>query len=337
MHHAIALATSLNCPLIAMCSGDKTSTDAVSMLAVERKVEVLAVDVDSLPAGLLPRFKTSALLARTKFDWHSDISRKRNLGLVIAQVAGWERIVFLDDDIEVPDPADLRRAAALTDNYAAAGLSIGGYPDNSVVCRAYREAEGAQEAFVGGGALAVHTKSRSSFFPDIYNEDWFFLLGDKKLRPTAVIGAAFQTASDPFEFDERARLEEFGDVLAEGLFWLLDDKRSLTDADTAYWSRYLLKRSNFILETMEMVRRFEDDAERKAKKLSSLTAALERSKLISPERCENYLQAWRTDRSTWRRHLGTLQPNRKRHRCKDDLRAVVTDLGLGLCSRYLRR
>lgn len=335
MKHAISLAASLGSVLVALCSKTYTSANRVATRAAAAGVEVLAVDVDHLPPGLLPRFKTCAQLEKTRFGRRSDISLKRNLGLLIARVADWDRIVFLDDDIEVPDPLDLRRAAALTDDYAGAGLKIGGYPDNSVVCHAYREAGGAQDMFVGGGALAVHTRSTTSFFPNIYNEDWFFLLGDVKLRPTAVTGVAIQKPYDPFDLDERARMEELGDVLAEGLFWLLDDGRPLQDANAAYWDQYLSKRRSFILETSDMVRQTETDAERRARKLSSLTAAWGRSQYIRPEWCEDYVNAWRADRKFWQHHLEQIQPSRKQNYCKGDLGKVVARLGLALQSTHL--
>lgn len=335
MLHAITLAAKLDCALVALCSGKYTTADAVSKLAAPHGIEVLSVDVDKLPVGLLPEFKTTVQLENTRCCQRTDISLKRNLGLLIARVAGWERIVFLDDDIEVPDPHDLRRAAALTDHHAGCGLIVQGFPDNSVVCHAYREAGGAQDSFVGGGALAVHTRNMSSFFPKIYNEDWFYLLGGEKLRPTAATGIAIQKHYDPFAQDTRARSEELGDLLAEGLFWVLDESRSLRDADLAYWSRYLEIRNNFILETMEMVRRSDVPAERKPRMLSSLTAARGRSQYIRAEWCEEYVRNWRIDRQIWRQHLERIQPSRRQNYCKGDLDKVVAHLGLMHTSTYL--
>ncbi len=139
----------------------------------------------------------------------------------------------------MPEPLDLRDAAGLTSYYAGVGLSINGMPDNSVVCHAYREAGGQQDMFVGGGALAVAVNSTTSFFPNIYNEDWFFLLDEDGLRSTTSTGAAVQKQYDPFARDYRARMEELGDCLAEGLFWLLDTGRSIKDADLAHWQDFL--------------------------------------------------------------------------------------------------
>ena len=159
--------------------------------------------------------------------------------LVLSHMLRWKRVVFLDDDIHVPDPDDLSRAVSLLDTHTAVGLGIGGFPDNSVVCHAFREAGGWQDTFIGGGALAVEVKRNRSFFPNVYNEDWFFVLdAGKGLQSVATVGEVLQDPYDPY-CPERARAEEFGDVLAEGTFWLLDQGRSASDGDLAHWRDFL--------------------------------------------------------------------------------------------------
>ena len=149
--------------------------------------------------------ETSRLLAGTIFERRTDVSTKRNLALVLSHLLRWKRVVFLDDDIRVPDPADLRRAVSLLDTHTAVGLGIGGFPDNSMVCHAFREAGGSQETFIGAGALAVDVKRNRSFFPNIYNEDWFFVLdAGKRLQQVATVGQVIQDPYDPYR-PERAR------------------------------------------------------------------------------------------------------------------------------------
>ena len=75
-------------------------------------VDLIAIDVPE-PAQLrLPELETSRLLAGSVFEQRTDLSAKRNLGLMLSHMLGWERVVFLDDDIPVPDPDDLRRPPA---------------------------------------------------------------------------------------------------------------------------------------------------------------------------------------------------------------------------------
>jgi hypothetical protein len=227
-------------------------------------------------------------------------------------MVGWSRVLFLDDDITGLDPDDMRRASGLLGTYNAVGLRVGGCPDNSVVCHAYRAAGGRQQSFVGGGALVVQVQRCNSFFPEIYNDDWFFLLdGDKWLQPTAVTGEVFQDPYDPYRTPDRARAEEFGDFLAEGLFWLLDQDQSIRDATPEYWSRYRVIRGRFIEDVLGMVRDSELDVYEKARRIAALKGALGRLALVTPDLCGDYLQAWIADRKAWYRHMELLPTRRQ--------------------------
>ncbi|HEV7649274.1 MAG TPA: hypothetical protein VGP26_14050 [Actinophytocola sp.] len=336
VRHALDLAAELRCMLVVLCS-KWSSADAVSALATEYDVDLIAVDVDGIDEGVLPRFETSQLLGHTGFDTHADTSLKRNLGLLIANAVGWQRVVFLDDDIEIPAPRDLRLAAGLTDAYAGVGLSLVGYPDNSVVCHAYREAGGDQDTFVGGGALAVGALSMTSFFPAIYNEDWFYLMGgDGALQPTSSVGTAVQRPYDPFADERRARREELGDCLAEGLFWLFDNGRSAEDADARFWQQFLRRRADFITDIVGMVQRTCDDPDRRIRMLASLRAARARCLTIEPALCVRYLDAWHADRITWRNHLKANQFADLAPGDELDAEKVVVSLGLAHSTDVVR-
>lgn len=310
LRNTIAVARELGCTLVALCSG-RSHAREVERLARNAAVKVVAVDTGPVLAGALPRFATTEMLRCTKFNRRTDTSSKRNLGLVLAAVAGWKRIVFLDDDISVPVPGHLRDAAGLLAQHATVGLTNGGFPDNSVVCHAYRESGGPQETFIGGGALAVAANSFSAFFPSIYNEDWFFLLDDDRLRPSAVTkGVAVQSPYDPYSDVRRARSEELGDCLAEGIFALLDVGDRIQDATARYWRDFLTRRRLFIDEVIGGVRAMDTDPAKRALMIEALKAARGRSWRIEPELCVQYLRAWQADRDTWRRFLDGRGPEK---------------------------
>jgi hypothetical protein len=296
LDHAIRLAETLGCALLVLCSGEAWARSVVARAPGYERV--IAIDVAGLH-DLLPAFGTSRLTAGTVFHRPTDTSFKRNLGLLIARVAGWQRIVFLDDDIAVVRATDLAGAAGLVGRYDAVGLANVGFPDNSVVCHALRMTGGRQGAFVGGGALAVSPYRRFSFFPTIYNEDWFFLLNRSRIGLVSMYGTAVQKEFDPFESPERAATEEFGDCLAEGIYWLLDNGRRISDADLTHWRTFLDRRQRLIDSiTMQVIRSAQATLP-KAGMLASLAAARERRAHITPGLCADYLQAWQRDRRLW--------------------------------------
>ena len=293
----------LGCPLVTLHSRKWTSAHAANAYLSE-SIDLIAIDIPE-PADLrLPALATSQLLAGTVFEQRSDLSTKRNLGLVLSHMLGWKRVVFLDDDIRVPDPGDLSKAVSLLDTHAAVGLGIGGFPDNSMVCHAFRAGGGDQETFIGGGALAVEVERNRSFFPNVYNEDWFYMLdADKGLQSVATVGQVLQYPYDPYR-PERARMEEFGDVLAEGSYWLLDQGKFVSDGDFAHWRDFLVKRKKFIERVLAMVERSASiEPSERARMAEALRAALGRLALITPQLCVAYLQAWVADQERWQRYI----------------------------------
>jgi len=305
---AARLSVALGCPLVTLHSGRWTSAaEAVRRLPPD--VDLIAIDVPDRALLRLPGWATSGLLDGTVFARRTDLSTKRNLALMLSRLVGWDRILFLDDDITQLDPADMRRASGLLSEKNAVGLHVTGFPDHSVVCHAYRQAGGEQEAFIGGGAMAVAAGRSNAFFPDIYNDDWFFLLGeDGGLQPAGVTGKVRQFPYDPFRNEDRARAEELGDVLAEGIFWLLDQGRSLTGADEEYWASYIAKRRQFILRVLEMVKNDRDlHPEDRQRRITALShGSLFRLDAIKPDLCAAYLRAWTEDRKRWEYHLEQL-------------------------------
>jgi hypothetical protein len=302
---AVSLAARLHCQLVFLCSRWAQAGQAIE---VARRGGVRAVAVDLGRVRGMPAFKTTELLAGTRFEHKTDISVKRNVGLALARMVGWSTVLFLDDDIQVGEATHIREAAALTAKFAAVGLANTGYPDNSVVCHAYRRVGGAQGQFVGGGAMVVNGRGTPSFFPTIYNEDWFYLLNDAGwLSPVAVTGEVDQKAYDPFRTPDRARGEEFGDCLAEGVFALLDDGKRVRDAvSEQYWHHYLGIRRQLINDVLDKLPSagLEPGEERRIRE--AVRGAKGRSEHITPRLCVEYLDALHGDRKRWQSYLRRL-------------------------------
>ena len=315
LREAAAAALYLDCPLVTLHSRKWTSAHAATSY-LGGSVDLIAIDLPD-PAHLrLPELETSRVLAGTMFEQRSDLSTKRNLALMLSHMLGWDRVVFLDDDIQVPDPGDLSKAAGLLDTHTAVGLGIGGFPDNSVVCHAFRKVGGKQDTFIGGGALAVEVTRNRSFFPKIYNDDWFYVLdAGKRLQSVATVGQVIQQPYDPYRATNRARAEELGDVLAEGTFWLLDQGKAASDGDLAHWGDFLERRKKFTEQVLRLVERSVTiESGERARMVEALKAALGRRACITPEQCVAYLQAWVADQERWQRHIQRIQRQPERER-----------------------
>jgi hypothetical protein len=190
-------------------------------------------------------------------------------------------------------------------------MIVRNFPDNSVVCHARRDAGLPQDVFLTGAVLGVHCNSLPlSFFPDIYNEDWFFFAREAASRELRGVGEASQLTYNPYARPARARREEFGDLLAEGLFALMGQahpgvrfRAHVRAADAAYWSRFIEVRQQVIAETVtllsEVLERKGDNG-RGSAALASLGAAQHQlDHVITADDCVNFVDAWQDDLEDW--------------------------------------
>jgi hypothetical protein len=301
LRHVMRLARHLDTRLVVLCSGRARAAEVIAQ-AAEIGTRAWAVDLPSERPEFIDDFETTRIQRKVLGADQRDIAMKRNLGLLLGRSLRWRRIMFIDDDIKVTDADHLRRAAALSDSYDVVGLKNHGYPDNSVVCHALRLIGDSQDTFVGAGAMVVQPHRIDSFFPEIYNEDWLFMLAGNRLVSVAALGRVIQGAYDPFADPSRARREEFGDCLAEGLFSRLDQKEPIEGADKEFWTEFLVDRQLLIERINAEVQRMPwgSDRERMG---ASLDASMQSHSTISPTDCVEYLQAWERDRSLWRARL----------------------------------
>jgi len=309
---SMQLARETGIQLIVICSKLVRSPEVIRM-AEDIGIKAYALD---LPAGgPIPRdiaFDTSEdeELAAASSAATRDLSTKRNLGLVLARMLGWERLMFLDDDIYGLSKQDVDALAAGLGDHNVSVLIPDEFPDNSVVCHARRLGGGVQGKFASAGGMGVRCdRDDLAFFPNIYNEDWFFFSKEAALRKIAQVGRSKQRPYDPYADPDRAVKEEFGDLLAEGLYARLDHGRGLHGTDVAYWAEFIDMRKAFhadVAESLRLHAERNDDTGRgleiRAAEIS-IQAAQEKLEEIKPELCHKFIGLWQADLVKWRRYL----------------------------------
>jgi len=313
---AIEVAEAAECHLVLLCSRQTDTGDVRRRLAERSFHSATVIQVPSNYAHRYFEFMTtywvhSGPARGVCAARDSDLSIKRNIGLILARILGWERILFLDDDIRNVSAMALAGTVSLLGTtgpngirYRTAGMTISDYPDNSVVCHARRRAGEDQGVFVTASVLAVDCRSPFGFFPDIYNEDWLFFYQDAAEGRLANSGfQAKQLEYDPFADPRRAAAEEFGDVIAEGLYALLHSKLGLEAADEQYWRMFLADR-NRVLD--EIFQRLSEVPEIWADLEKAISAAGEKLNRIRPDMCVGYLKAWQRDLQRWQARLAEL-------------------------------
>jgi acetyltransferase-like isoleucine patch superfamily enzyme len=304
---AAELGERLGALVVVLCSRSARADDFAALTLKRPGLRWLAVD---LPTGYdhdLFDFAT-ARVEEVKARRLGDLTVKRNLGLVLAKLLGWTSVLFLDDDIESIDAADVSRGAAALGELHMVGLEVSAFPDNSVVCHANRIDNDRQETFVTGSALLVDTCRVESFFPEVYNEDWLFFFHSVRQRRVGRIGEAKQSAYEPFADPDRAVGEEFGDVFAEGLMELAHLRKPPSAADDpAYWACFLTRRARFIEQIATRVESLPASKERLSA-LVALRAAESRRAEITPDSYAAYLRTWSGDLPLWATRMNDIRP-----------------------------
>jgi hypothetical protein len=316
---AVELARELDCPILVLCSGESR---AAAMEARFAPMNGAAVTVSSTPRHPMLALRTQRLLSSAAGPY-LDTSNKRNVALLIGRMLGWQRVLFLDDDIQGLTAQQVRRAASVVnrDGVRMVGWRPVNYPDNSVACHALRSSGRRQDVFIGAGALLVELTGDLPHFPPIYNEDWLFWHDQVVGRRIKRLGRVRQTRYDPYADPQRARREEFGDVLAEGLYELVHRRRSvLVGCLPGYWDDVIQRRTEMLdgIEARLWRRRqrclrlrrplLTRDGHQISKVLSSVAAARAALELVTGEGLAEFVAAWRYDHFNWNARLHQLEP-----------------------------
>ena len=310
LDHAVTLARAAGCWLLVLCSKRCRGSEVSEFLAVRSYYKTIVID---LPPGYSHELLHFPALLALQDELPeacgyvvTDLSMKRNLGLVLARMLGWRRVFFLDDDIRDIAYPDLQTTVNMLSSFSAAGLWVTDFPDNSIACHANRMTDRNQDVFVSGAALAVDCDADIGFFPDIYNEDWLFFFDDVsrgRLANSCLL--ATQLCYYPFARAQRAAWQEFGDVLAEGLYALLHLGLGWEQATCEYWTQFLEVRRSFL---EGIITRWQNvHPEMQAEMLVSVYSALKCLLSIKPDVCERYVRHWRQDLADWRQRAAGIE------------------------------
>ncbi len=314
----ISLAAETAIPLIVICS-KLVDKDQVIDAAERENVAAYAVDLPpdhaKLPNGMSFATSTDEDLLTATSGLTRDLSMKRNLGLVIARMLRWQRLMFLDDDIYDVSRADVDALSAGLYDHNVSVLIPEDFPDNSVACHANRLGGGPQGTFASAGGMGVRCdRDDLGFFPNIYNEDWFFFSEEAAHHKIARVGSSRQREYDPYEDPQRAVKEEFGDLLAEGLYARLDAGLRLLDVDVNYWAKFIERRRDFLVRVSESLTQYQDsgldDEEDRKVRAARVSVGEAQSQLdgIDPKLCQKFINLWQADLAEWRRYLAELPP-----------------------------
>jgi hypothetical protein len=143
-----------------------------------------------------------------------------------------------------------------------------------------------------------------SYFPRVYNEDWLFLLELIRRDPesVALAGLGRQEAFDPFARDGDVERQEFGDVLAEGLYRARHRGCLGQMAEPGAWRRELATRRAIVAESLARLATLDQARPQVSGAIAALgeLRSMQDRRQPWPERLAAFTRAWQRDCQTAR-------------------------------------
>jgi hypothetical protein len=332
---AAQAAEDLDAQLIIIRSGKAIKQPFPDLLAPRGTHRTAVIDLASDLAGIFPSLQSDSSLI-SRLHRKNDVALKRNLAQLLAVLCGWDLLLVLDDDMRSsavgePSPGsganDLRATDVVAEFVASRELQAVGYtatefPDHSVLGHIERGLGRRAEVFLGG-SLWTRVGTEMPFYSRAYNEDWIWVLAhllgaEPGRRQTTVMsaGSLFQSPYDPLR-RSRARSEELGDVLAEGLFRILAEQPGgaarAAACDAARWEEFVHQRrlalSKALLGVTDCYRQQREfgRSDRDTLALEAMTAAFgvygQRTTREWGIAFASFVASWLGDLQVWRQFL----------------------------------
>ncbi len=194
------------------------------------------------------KFETNDRRLIGDLSWNLGIAR--NFALDHSNFVGYEKVLFIDDDISDIDEEKIETGFSILTNDCFVSCNLNGLEDNSIVGHIAKKVGVIDDGdkMLSGGFLFLSPGSLSSRFYNIYNEDWILQLLDRQkekiMLPYSVNHNVDHAVNWTFD---QAIFQELGELIVEGL--LID--RSALSMDFLFWKDILNSRIKYIEEIKE--------------------------------------------------------------------------------------
>lgn len=221
---------------------------------------------------------------------------KRSYALFRSVQLGHRRIMLLDDDIRFEKEDVLRNAIALLDAFDCVSCPAVDFPDMSSIDHISSDLGKPESVFLSGACMLLNIKSPpAQFFPQIYNEDWLFLLSVPKNR-IACGGVTKQKPYDPFT-NHRVTFQERGDLVAPAcVLFGRGDPQALSSR--GFWRDRIRERHSHLAALGELA-----SSQDKTHLRDLLRLAEKELETVNEDWCANLVASLARDQQSWLRLL----------------------------------
>lgn len=257
---------------------------------VNQNVQVL-YPIDSGFTAFSRNLKTSKLKRTNSYCLTWDLPLKRNYILWYSMKRAYKHVLLIDDDIRQLEPNVLRTGSNCLKDYVLSGCFVEEYPDISIVGHLERNSGLQIHTFLSGSFLFIRIADTHGFFPNIYNEDWLFMLHHVKERSICSFGSISQLPYNPFRDARKASFQEFGEIIAEGLYALINANQYECRYEHQMWSNIIDERRDSLASLKRSLQQ--------SKHQQAIDAAFHTNCIITPSDCLTFIENWESDTMLW--------------------------------------
>src|SRR6267143_937110 len=225
----------------------------------------------------------------------------RNYALLLSEVIGFQKVLFVDDDVSVKDPKLLQAAFRILEHVDFVGARIGGLADQSIIGHiGLRQSDPELSEFVSGGFMGLRLGSVMEPFLNYYNEDWIWVLMHREasyaMTPAKVVHQTYHSLLR--NGSNRAIRQEMGEMLLEGVWNAAPSRNFSLLTNEKAWIQVIADRVLWIEDIAKKCRQQQDRIG-----IAIATALLRHVSTISPSLLTAIFEQYFAVLPEWRRIL----------------------------------
>jgi hypothetical protein len=178
-------------------------------------------------------------------EWN--LGYARNFALIYSQSIHANKVLFMDDDIQVSNLKLIDDLFQSLKDFQFVGANITGLVDDSVLGHIATDLGIFNERMLSGGFMAFNPNNIDHNFLNNYNEDWIWLFLQLKNDKYLQTGKVFQELSDPLSnYKDKVIFQEFGEIALDGILDLYKEGSYDTLIQLSFWERIIQEREEYL-------------------------------------------------------------------------------------------
>lgn len=178
-------------------------------------------------------------------EWN--LGYARNFALIYSKANHFDKVLFIDDDIQVQNLKLIPKLFESLDKFKFDGANIEGLADDSILGHIATDLGVINERMLSGGFMAFSPNKIDHFFLNNYNEDWIWLFLQLKNDKYLQTGEVFQALSDPLaNYKDKIIFQELGEIALDGILELYQKGSYDSLTELSFWDRMIKERKEYL-------------------------------------------------------------------------------------------